>query len=53
MDCSMPDCSVHHQLLELPQTYVYRIGDAILPSYPLLSPSPPAFSLSQHQSLFQ
>ena len=53
MDCSMPGFPVHHQLLELGQTHVHRVGDAIQPSYPLLSPSPPAFNLSQHQRLFQ
>jgi len=52
MDCSMPGFPVHHQLLELTQTHVHRVGDAIQPSHPLLSPSPPAFNLSQHQSLF-
>ena len=44
---------VHHQLLELTQTHVHRVGDAIQPSHPLLSPSPPAPNPSQHQSLFQ
>ena len=44
---------VHHQLLELAQTHVHRVGDAIQPSPPLLSPSPPTFILSQHQGLFQ
>ena len=53
MDCSTPGFPVHHQFLELTQTHVHCIGDAIQPSYPLLSPSPPAFSLSQHQGLFQ
>ena len=53
MDCSMPGFPVHHQLLELPQTHVHRVGDAIQPSHPLSSPSPPAFNLSQHQGLFQ
>ena len=52
MDCSMPGFSVHPQLLELAQTHVHRVGDSIQPSYPLLSPSPTAFSLSQHQGLF-
>ena len=52
MDCSTPGFPVHHQLLELAQTFVYRVGDAIQPSHPLLSPSPPAFNLFQHQSLF-
>ena len=53
MDCSMPGLPVHHQLLELTQTHVYWVSDAIQPSHPLLSPSPPAFNLSQHQGLFQ
>ena len=53
MDCSMPGFPVHHQLPELAQTHVYQVGDAIQPSHPLLSPSPPAFSLSQLQGLFQ
>ena len=53
MDCSMPGFPVHHQLLELTQTHVHRIGDTIQPSHPLLSPSPSAFNLSQHQGLFQ
>ena len=44
---------VHHQLLELAQTHVHRVSDAIQPSHPLLSPSPPAFNLSQHQGLSQ
>ena len=52
MDCSTPGLPVHHQLLELTQTHVSGVGDAIQPSHPLLSPSP-AFSLSQHQGLFQ
>ena len=53
MDCSMPGFPVHHQLLELMQIHVHRVGDAIKPSHPLLSPSSPAFNLSQHQGLFQ
>ena len=53
MDFSMPGFPVHHKLLELAQTHVCRVGDAIQPSHPLLSPSPLAFSLSQHQGLFQ
>ena len=53
MDCSTPGLPVHHQLPELVQTHVHRVSDAIQPSHPLLSPSPPAFSLSQHQGLFQ
>ena len=51
MDCSTPGFSVHHQLPELTQTHVHRVGDAIQQSHPLSSPSPPAFSLSQHQGL--
>ena len=53
MDCSMPGLPVHHQLPEFTQTYVHWVGDAIQPSHPLLIPSPPAPSLSQHQGLFQ
>ena len=53
MDCSTPDFLVHCQLLELAQTHVRQVSDAIQPSHPLPSPSPPAFSLSQHQGLFQ
>ena len=49
----MPGFPVHHQLLDLPQIHVHLVGDAIQPSHPLLSPSSPAFNLSQHQSLFQ
>ena len=49
----MPGLPVHHQLLELTQTQVYWVGDAIQPSHLLLSPSPPAFNLSQHLGLFQ
>ena len=52
MDCTTPGFPVHHQLPELTQTHVHRVGDAIQPSHPLLSPSPPAFDLSQHQGLF-
>ena len=52
MDCSMPGFSVHHQLLELAQTHVHWVSDAIQASYPLSSPSPTAISLSQHQDLF-
>ena len=51
MDCSTPGLPVHHQLLELAQTHVHWVGDAIQPSHPLSSPSPPAFNLSQHQGL--
>ena len=53
MACSMPGFPVHHQILELAQTCVYQVGDAIQPSHPLSSPSPPAFNLSQHQGLSQ
>ena len=53
MNCSTPGLPVHHQLLEFTQTHVHRVGDAIQPSHPLLSPSPPALNLSQHQGLFQ
>ena len=49
MDCSTPGLPVHHQLPELTQTHVHRVGDAIQPSHPLSFPSPPAFNLSQHQ----
>ena len=49
----MTGLPVHHQLLELAQTHVHQVGDAIQPSHPLSSPSPPAFNLSQHQGLFQ
>ena len=44
---------IHHQLPEFTQTHVHWVGDAIQPSHPLSSPSPPAFNLSQHQGLFQ
>ena len=53
MNCSMPGLPVHHQLPEFTQTHVHRVGDAIQPSHPLSSPSPPAPNPSQHQSLFQ
>ena len=53
MDCSMPGLPVHHQLLEFTQTHVHWVGDAIQPSHPLSSPSPPAFNLSQHQCISQ
>ena len=53
MDCSTPGFPVHHQLSEIAQTQVHWVGDAIQPSYPLSSPSPPAFNLSQHQGLFK
>ena len=53
MDCSMPGLPVHWQLPEFTQTHVHWVGDAIQPSHPLLSPSPPTFNLSQHQGLFK
>ena len=53
MNHSMPGLPVHHQLPELTQTHVHRVGGAIQPSHPLLPPSPPAFNLSQYQGLFK
>ena len=53
MDCGMPGFPVHHQLLELIQTHVHKVSDVIQLSYPLSSPSPPTFNLSEHQVLFQ
>ena len=53
MNCTMPDLPVHHHLPELTQTHVHRVSDAIQPSHPLSSPTPPALSPSQYQSLFQ
>ena len=53
MDCSTPGLPVHRQLPEFTQTHVHRVGDAIQPSHPLSSPSPPALNLSQHQGLFK
>ena len=53
MDCSTPGVPVHHQLSELAQTHVHGVGDGIQPFYPLSSPSPPTFNLSQQQRLFQ
>ena len=50
---SMPGIPVHHQPLEFTQTHGHRVGDAIQPSHPLSSPSPPAPNPSQHQGLFQ
>ena len=49
MDCSTPGLPVYHQLPESTQTHVHRVSDAIQPSHPLSSPSPPAFKLSQHK----
>ena len=53
MNRSMPGLPVHHQLPEFTQTHVHWVSDAIQPSHPLFSPSPPAPNPSQHQSLFQ
>ena len=54
MDYSMPaGLPVHHQLPEFVETHVHWVSDAIQPSHPLSSPSPPALNLSQHQGLFQ
>ena len=53
MNRSTPGLPVHHQLLEFTQTHVHRVSDAIQPSHPRSSPSPPAPNPSQHQSLFQ
>ena len=52
MNHSTPGLPVHHQLPESIQTHVHQVGDAIKPSHPLSSPSPPIFNLSQHQGLF-
>ena len=52
-DCSMPGLPVHQQLLEVTQTHVHQVSDAIQPSHPLSSLSPPTFNLSQHQGLFK
>ena len=53
MDRSIPGLPVHHQLLQPTQTHVHWVGDAIQPSHPLSSPSPPALNLSQHRGLFK
>ena len=53
VDCSTPGFPVHHHLTEFVQTHVHWGSDAIPPSHPLSSPSPPALNLSQHQGLFQ
>ena len=52
MDCSVPGFPVHHKLLELAQTHIHQVSDAIQPSHLLSFPSP-AFNLSQHRGLFQ
>ena len=53
MNRSTPGLPIHHHLLEFTQTHIHRVSDAIQPSHPLSSPSPPAPDPSQHQSLFQ
>ena len=53
MNHSMPGLPIHHQFPEIIQTHAHWVSDAIQPSHPLSSPSPPALSLSQHQDLFQ
>ena len=53
MNRSMSDLPVHHQLPESTQTHVHWVGDAVQPSHPLSSLSPPAFNLSQHQGLYE
>ena len=53
MNRSTPDLPVHHKLPEFTQTHAHQVGDAIQPSHPLSSPSPPTLNLSQHQGLFQ
>ena len=53
MDQSTPGLPVHHQLPEFNQTHLHWVGDAIQPSHPLSSPSPPALNPSQHQGLFK
>ena len=53
MNHSTPGLPVHHQLPEFTQTHIHQVSDAIQPSHPLSSPSPPAFNISQHQGLFQ
>ena len=52
MDCSAPGFPIHYQLPEPAQIHVHWVSDAIQPSHPLSTPSPPTFNLSQHQSLF-
>ena len=53
MDCSMPGFPVYQQLLELAQTHVHQVSNAIQPSHPLSSPSPPTLNLSLNQGLFK
>ena len=53
MDCSIPGFPVHYQLPEFAQIHAHQVGDGIQISYPLSSPSPPAFNHSHHQNIFQ
>ena len=53
MNCATPGLPVHHQLPEFTQIHVHQVSDAIQPSHPRLSPSPPAPNPSRHQGLFQ
>ena len=53
MNRSTPGLPVHHQLPKFTETHVHQVGDAIQPSHPLSSPSPPAHNPSKHQGLFQ
>jgi len=53
MNCGRSGLPVYNQLPEFTQIHIHRVGDAIQPSHPLSSPSPPAFNLSQHQGLFK
>ena len=53
MDCSTPGFPVHHQLPEFSRTHAHQVTDAIQPSHPLSSTSPPTFNISQHQGLFK
>ena len=53
MDCNTSGFPVHHQLLKLAQTHVHQVSDAVQPSHPLSSPSPPALNHSQHKGFFQ
>ena len=53
MNRTTPGLPVNHQLPESTQTHIHQVGDAIQPSHPLLSPSPPALNLSQHQGHFK
>ena len=53
MDCCTPGFPILHQLVELAQTHIHQVDDAIQPSHPLSSPSSPAFNLFQHQGLFK